>query len=1295
MIRSNGIWIVCTLILIFISLAQTVFSATPDDANCDGNRHSGTCSNYGMGTTGWLQTCYSCGRYYRCTDDVNGYICEVEDLSSCIIQDCETGYVCQGGQCILPCQKTFNPAQPELGGEHCGDDWLISANTEIAGVHTGIGLFEVTSGATAVVKKYDGADYGLVEIHTQNIHIDGTIDASGSGYSGGNGGKGGNSGGCGKSGASGQAGSGTFGGALGTGGSGGGTNGDNSCGSNCRYLHGSNGNIGKDGGYAVSEGQGDTTEDESLSMGSGGSGAGGGGSGSREGSNCGYPGGTGGGGGAGGSGGGIIKLYASNNIQVLGSLKSKGTLAGNGRDGNFPSSCGRWDNPTGGSGGSASSQGTSSGGNGKKGVSCHSNGGASNTQGGNGGAGGSGAGGGILIKSPSISISGTIDNRGGNDLTTNGGTVKFFCTQTPTIDEQKIFRGRLFQDPVGCLCIPKTKQDLLDLGYECGIMAEPECGISVDLGRCQEAGQSCNVNNKCLYDDGDTDGDVSCTSQGYHWFGHGGQDNCCGDDASENYLFRDELNTELASIDDDNADDVCCDYDKSCVYGGTCYDPRQPISIEIAVATIDKKITCNPDGAWVDCDTDTSSCTNCGLNWAQLGITTTLGEYQVTDPPTPSCCGDDEGENYNYFKTVDSLQDTLDSVCCDSSTDCIYQGSCINTGDIQQMLNDKRRCIDGIWSEPIIQKPDWNTPQSDCSQSANCGYCNNNTACFVSSNGGCIASGEYISDHFCENGTWTSRTKLIALHLLEYANTNSPNDYVLFCDDYHSSLNHFDYYDGDGKKARDYLEASCNSDKCVNKVCVLKYGSEEIIFSTALNKQINKTPLAFKDILPDYANCNNAFNTMSSDIYGSYYQCSPNNILYNAKTNSVVYSNKAISLTAPVQGFWQSFLSFIRNPFVFIFDKIINRLNQPISPQQTSSDLEYIRHTKDFNRIYISRLGEKSITGIIESNISRDHSKDSFISVKYSCFNSNICSSINKYGALLESKSSGAENISCFHDGSDEYIQYQSSNRQTSILGLKTWLELTTKIRPDDSSPKNDIPVAKITSPRNNQNVFGGRLNPIEFKGKAIGCNPPFTYLWDFGDGTTSNELNPTHVFTTAGSTRISLTVTDSDRQAHTKLININIFLDTTAPDAPSNLQTLADDAKVTLSWTNPNIALPKNQDFDGVIILRSTSPIAANALTAGVNYNVGDQPTTGVEVIYKGTLEGYIDTGLTNRQTYYYAIYSHDLAPNYSPATTISATPIECYQIIWTDTLTSDFSQGTHDANVDISGDEIKLILP
>jgi outer membrane protein OmpA-like peptidoglycan-associated protein len=50
----------------------------------------------------------------------------------------------------------------------------------------------------------------------------------------------------------------------------------------------------------------------------------------------------------------------------------------------------------------------------------------------------------------------------------------------------------------------------------------------------------------------------------------------------------------------------------------------------------------------------------------------------------------------------------------------------------------------------------------------------------------------------------------------------------------------------------------------------------------------------------------------------------------------------------------------------------------------------------------------------------------------------------------------------------------------------------------------------------------------VKFSASAMGGCPPFTYAWDFGDGTTSAEQNPSHTYETEGNITPSLTVTDA-----------------------------------------------------------------------------------------------------------------------------------------------------------------------
>jgi hypothetical protein len=55
---------------------------------------------------------------------------------------------------------------------------------------------------------------------------------------------------------------------------------------------------------------------------------------------------------------------------------------------------------------------------------------------------------------------------------------------------------------------------------------------------------------------------------------------------------------------------------------------------------------------------------------------------------------------------------------------------------------------------------------------------------------------------------------------------------------------------------------------------------------------------------------------------------------------------------------------------------------------------------------------------------------------------------------------------------------------------------------------------------------FGTAPLLVTFSDRSLG-SPPFSYLWEFGDGSTSTEQNPTHSYTRDGLYTVSLTVTN------------------------------------------------------------------------------------------------------------------------------------------------------------------------
>src|SRR5207249_4553957 len=127
----------------------------------------------------------------------------------------------------------------------------------------------------------------------------------------------------------------------------------------------------------------------------------------------------------------------------------------------------------------------------------------------------------------------------------------------------------------------------------------------------------------------------------------------------------------------------------------------------------------------------------------------------------------------------------------------------------------------------------------------------------------------------------------------------------------------------------------------------------------------------------------------------------------------------------------------------------------------------------------------------------------------------------------------------------------------------------------------------------------------VSFSSSVSGGTAPYTYAWDFGDGSTSAAVNPSHTYSTAGSFTVELAVTDSSSPMlsqsapHTVIVSpVTGQKDFTISARPTSItlvgesplcegaSTLCDDeASTTITLTSIN-------GFDGTVRLaRSVSP--------------------------------------------------------------------------------------------------------
>jgi len=70
-----------------------------------------------------------------------------------------------------------------------------------------------------------------------------------------------------------------------------------------------------------------------------------------------------------------------------------------------------------------------------------------------------------------------------------------------------------------------------------------------------------------------------------------------------------------------------------------------------------------------------------------------------------------------------------------------------------------------------------------------------------------------------------------------------------------------------------------------------------------------------------------------------------------------------------------------------------------------------------------------------------------------------------------------------------------------------------------------------------------GKENTVNFEGIASGGVPPYSWSWDFGDGQTSTDQNPTHIYGEEGEYTVTLSVTDSSDDTQEDTITVKIPL--------------------------------------------------------------------------------------------------------------------------------------------------------
>ena len=484
----------------------------------------------------------------------------------------------------------------------------------------------------------------------------------------------------------------------------------------------------------------------------------------------------------------------------------------------------------------------------------------------------------------------------------------------------------------------------------------------------------------------------------------------------------------------------------------------------VLIPASNRKGNCDTVGSWY-CDVRSRN-----ARWNPKTLNDAFGSYDINTFKNLSSLDQD------YVPITTSPPQVTNDGCCPSSF-CWNGSACVNSLQWYDEANevpwyvpdtDTRgcgyRCINGTYDGINGDIADW---------SFSClkfnwlkdegGYCNFDKECFVSDNSGkdCVRTGIFIDsnselvseqfnirgNHFCLNGTWTTRTVLLARELLNYTNTLtdlSNKRFSIYCDNPQFVFNLPDMPDSSNIETACVLQYYKGNDYEINEM------DRVVIFGAALND------ISISDF---FSNVLDETCTISDENY-NFVECSGSSkkYWYNNGTRTIIFSKDEPLTSLKQKSVFDYVKDWYQDPLGTIINYFLEQLNEPT----VSYYINLALNGTNINALYFETFDNgnsgnpKKITAYIDTKLDNGVVRD-LLTVRYEGFTNDVCNSIedtlepypsNKiYGDnVFVSLSTKCSDEDVDGDGVVDVYQITDIDEQDSMFTV-LWNDLTSKLR--------------------------------------------------------------------------------------------------------------------------------------------------------------------------------------------------------------------------------------------------------